>query len=89
MEFVIRSLNLDFFYPLVFFGVVQKLLDRFFQDRMDEVSIDFGQRDEDELAILDPGMGDPEFFGVDFNIVEEKDVQINRPGSPPKSSGTP
>src|SRR4030042_2994955 len=51
---------------------------------MDEVSIDFNQRDEDKLTILDERVGDLEFLGVNFNIIEEENIQINRSGSPSK-----
>ena len=53
-------------------------MDSFFQDRVDKISIDFREGDEDKLTILNPGVWDMEFFGVKFNIIEEKDIQINR-----------
>jgi hypothetical protein len=51
---------------------------------MDEISIDFSQRDEDKLTILDERMGDLELLGVNFKIVEEENIQINGSGSPPE-----
>ena len=51
---------------------------------MDEISIDFSQGDEDELTILDKRVGDLEFLGVNFSIIEEEDIQINCSGSPSK-----
>jgi hypothetical protein len=41
---------------------------------MDEISIDFNQGDEDKLAILDERVGDLEFLGVNFNIIEEEKI---------------
>ncbi len=55
---------------------------------MDEVSIDLSQRDEDKLAVLDEGVGDLEFLGVNFNVIEEEDIQINGSGSPSKADST-
>ena len=49
---------------------------------MDKISIDFGQRDEDELAVLNERVGDLEFPGMDLNIIEEEDIEINCSGSP-------
>lgn len=57
-------------------------MNRFFENGMDEISIDFSQRDEDELAVLNVRVGDLEPLGTDLNVVEEEDIQINRPGSP-------
>jgi hypothetical protein len=51
---------------------------------MDEVSIDLSQWDEDKLAILNEGVGDLEFLGMNFNIIEEENIQIDRSGSPSK-----
>jgi len=48
------------------------------------MSIDFSQGDENKLAILDERVGDLEFLGVNFNFIEEEDIQINRSGSPSK-----
>jgi hypothetical protein len=49
---------------------------------MDEILVDLSQGDKDELALLNPGMRDLELFRVYFNIIEEEDIQINRPGTP-------
>jgi hypothetical protein len=56
---------------------------------MNEVSIDFSQGDEDKLAILNLRVGDLEFLGVNFDVIEEEDIQINRPGSPLEGFYTP
>src|SRR5512136_1283140 len=81
-------LDLHFFYPLVFFEVVQELSDGSLQDRMDKILINFSQGDKDKLTILSPGMRDLELFGVYFNIIEEEDIQIDRPRSPSNGSCT-
>jgi len=59
-------------------------MNRFFENGMDEISIDFSQGDEDELAVLNVRVGDLEPLGTDLNIIEKEDIQINRPGSPSK-----
>jgi hypothetical protein len=51
---------------------------------MEKISVDFNQGDEDKLAILDERVRDLELLGVNFNIIEEENIQINHSGSPSK-----
>lgn len=76
--------KLEFLDFLIFSGVVQKFLDRLFQRRMDEVRVDFSQRDEDEFAVLDERMRDGEFPRLNLKVIEKKNVQIDRSRSPSK-----
>jgi hypothetical protein len=49
---------------------------------MDETGIDFSQRDEDKLTVLDKRVGDLEFLGVNFSVIKEENVQIYGSRSP-------
>jgi hypothetical protein len=51
---------------------------------MDEISIDFKQGDEHELALPDERVGNLEVLGMNLKIIEKEDIQINRSGSPSK-----
>jgi hypothetical protein len=50
---------------------------------MEKISIDFSQRDEDELAFLNGRVRDLELFGMNFGVIK-KNIQVNRSGSPSK-----
>jgi hypothetical protein len=77
--------NLNFFHPLILAEVIEELLNGFFQNGMDEVSIDLSQGDEDKFAILDERVRNLEFLGLNFKVVEKEKVQIDGSGSPSES----
>ena len=77
--------NLNFFHPLILAEVIEELLNGFFENGMDEVSIDLSQGDEDKLAILNERVRNLELLGLNFKGVEKEKVQIDGSGSPSES----
>jgi hypothetical protein len=76
--------DVKFFDALILLEILQEFLDALPQDRMDEMAINLSQGDEDELAFLNPWVRDGQFLRVDDLVVEEKKIEIEGTGPPPK-----
>lgn len=71
-----------FFHALILREAVEKFPDRSSEHGMKKSQIDLGQRDEDELTFMESGMGDFKSFSANLHLIIEKDIEVDRPGSP-------
>jgi hypothetical protein len=72
----------DFLHSLVFFHIVQEFSDALFQNGMDKTPVNFSQRNENELALLEKRMWDLQLLRSDFLFIIKEDIKINGSGSP-------
>jgi DUF438 domain-containing protein len=51
---------------------------------VDEISVDLSKGEKDELTFVKERMRDLEIFCPYFPVVEDEDIKIDYPGTPPK-----
>ena len=74
----------EFFNTLVFLQLAEEFLKGLFENGVDKIGFDLGQRDENELALVKTRVRNNEFFRVNLLVIEKEKVEIDHPGAPAK-----